>query len=88
MRLPVFVSLSVVSKITQKRVDGFGRTFACRQMSGHRGSTLDLIAGLSARQLRLSAPWRREDVGNYLTFEPDLYHSPDPGTGFTLDIEF
>jgi len=33
-----FVCLSVclsVSKITQKRVHGFGRNVACRQMSGH-----------------------------------------------------
>ena len=34
MFLPVFVCLSV-SKITQKRVHGFGRNVACRQMSGH-----------------------------------------------------
>jgi len=36
--LPVFVCLSVtlsVSKLTQKRVHGFGRNVACRQMSGH-----------------------------------------------------
>jgi len=38
MRLPAFVCLSIclsVSKITQKRVHGFGRNVACRQMSGH-----------------------------------------------------
>jgi len=34
MFLPVFVCLSV-SKITQKRVHGFGWIVACRQMSGH-----------------------------------------------------
>ena len=34
MLLPVFVCLSV-SKITQKRVHGFGLNVACRQTSGH-----------------------------------------------------
>jgi len=34
MRLFAFVCLSV-SKITQKRVHGFGWNVACRQMSGH-----------------------------------------------------
>jgi len=43
MRLPaMFVCLSV-SKITQKRANGFGRNFACRQMSGH-GRTGQLLS--------------------------------------------
>jgi len=43
MRLPaMFVRLSV-SKITQKRVHGFGWNFACRQLSGH-GRTDQLLS--------------------------------------------
>jgi len=41
MQLPAFVCLSVclsASKITQKRVDGFGWNVACRQMSRHGGT--------------------------------------------------
>ena len=36
VRLSVCLSVCLsVSKITQKRVHGFGRNVACRQMSGH-----------------------------------------------------
>jgi len=35
MRLPAMSVCLSVSKITQKRVHGFGWNFACRQMSGH-----------------------------------------------------
>ena len=100
MRLPaMFVCLSV-SKITRKRVHGFGWNVACRQMSGHERnsqllSPIRIIVRIQEPNFsistgylygRISVKFNGSIATGAWTNWLDSELDLDPGTGFTQDF--